>query len=121
MKTILVVDDKTEISRIIQQFLAKDFNTVIKNNGMEAMTWMEEGNLPDLIISDINMPVMDGEEFIKQLKNSGFFREIPVVMLSSIEETSEKIKFLKLGAADYLIKPFNPEELQLRVSRLINK
>jgi two-component system chemotaxis response regulator CheY len=119
MKTILIVDDKPELARIVQQFLSKSYEVFIKTNGMEAFSWMEQGNIPDLIISDINMPEMDGEEFLKQLKNSGFFSTIPVFMLSSIEETGEKVKFLKLGADDYIVKPFNPEELELRVSKFL--
>jgi two-component system, chemotaxis family, chemotaxis protein CheY len=119
MKKILIVDDKPELARIVQQFLSKHYEPVIKTNGMDAFSWLEQGNIPDLIISDINMPEMDGEEFIKQLKNSGFFSKIPVIMLSSTEETGEKVKFLKLGVEDYIVKPFNPEELELRVSKIL--
>jgi len=119
MKKILVVDDKPELSRIVDQFLNKKYKVVIKNNGLEALAWLQDGEIPDLIISDINMPEMDGEELLKQLKSSGFFKDIPVIILSSIEETGEKVKFLKLGAADYIVKPFNPEELELRIERII--
>jgi DNA-binding response OmpR family regulator len=119
MKKILIVDDKPELARIVKQFLSKHYEPVIKTNGMDAFAWLEQGNIPDLIISDINMPEMDGEEFIKQLKNSGFFSNIPIIMLSSTEETGEKVKFLKLGVEDYIVKPFNPEELELRVSKIL--
>jgi len=119
MKTILIVDDKPEICAIIEQFLGDKYNFVTKNNGLEALSWLQEGEIPDLIISDINMPQIDGKELVKQLKSSGYFNEIPIIILSSIENTKEKIELLKLGADDYMVKPFNPEELEIRVEKLI--
>jgi len=119
MKTILIVDDKPEICAIIEQFLGETYNFVTKNNGLDAMAYLQSGNIPDLIISDINMPLLDGKELVKQLKLSGFFKDIPIIILSSIENTKDKIELLKLGADDYMVKPFNPEELEIRVQKLI--
>ncbi len=90
-----------------------------KNDGLEGIKWMEEGNMPDLIVADIQMPNLDGYEFIKNIRSSGFFKDVPLIMLSGIESSQEKVKCLKLGANDYMVKPFNPEELSVRIELLL--
>lgn len=74
---------------------------------------------PDLIISDIRMPLMRGDEFLHYLKCNELFKDIPVIMLSSEESTSERIRLLQEGAVDYILKPFNPMELKIRVKKII--
>ena len=120
-KQILVIDDKPEISRIIKMFLGNEYNVIAKENGLDAFEWLKNGNIPDSIISDIQMPELDGFEFVKQLKFSGSFNNIPIIMLSSIEESNQRIEMYKLGVDDYMIKPFNPEELQVRLSNVLNR
>lgn len=120
-KKILIIDDELSIRMLLENFLKKEYNVVTKNDGMEGLTWLEEGNIPDLIVADIQMPNLDGYDFIKNLRSSGYFKHIPVIMLSGIESTSEKIKCLKLGADDYIVKPFNPEELSIRIELLISR
>lgn len=121
---LLAVDDEKSILLILDFVFGKKFTVEKKSNGKEALDWMNQGNLPDIILADINMPEVDGYEFIKQIRSSGFFRNIPLIMLSGNESTSDKIKALKAGADDYLVKPFNPEELEARVEnlfRIINR
>ncbi|MBI9037689.1 MAG: response regulator transcription factor [Bacteroidales bacterium] len=120
-KNILVIDDELSIRILLENFLKKEFDVVTKNDGLDALTWMEEGNLPDLIVADIQMPNLDGYEFIKNVRASGFFKDIPMIMLSGIESSSEKVKCLKLGANDYIVKPFNPEELSIRIELLLSR
>jgi DNA-binding response OmpR family regulator len=118
-KKILVIDDELSIRILLENFLKKEYDVVTKNDGLDAITWMEEGNLPDLVVADIQMPNLDGYEFIKNVRASGFFKDIPMIMLSGIESSSEKVKCLKLGANDYIVKPFNPEELSIRIELLL--
>jgi len=120
MKKILVVEDALSVRKILESVLSKEGDVVTTENGSEALEWLQEGNMPDLIVCDIQMPVMTGEDFVKELKSSGYFREIPIIMLSGIESSEERIRMLKLGASDYLVKPFNPEELKLKVSLFLN-
>lgn len=120
-KKILIIDDELSIRMLLENFLKRDFDVVTKNDGLEGLTWLEEGNIPDLIVADIQMPNLDGYNFIKNLRASGFFKQIPLIMLSGIESTTEKIKCLKLGADDYIVKPFNPEELSIRIELLISR
>jgi len=119
--TILATDDSTEILWLIQSYFGKNYNIVTKENGMEAFMWLQAGNIPDLILSDIQMPKMDGYEFIEELRRSGFFRDIPVIMISNLETSEARIKAFRLGADDYMMKPFNPVELELRVQSLLKR
>jgi len=118
-KKILVIDDERTIRVLLENFL-KEYIVTTKNDGLEGLSWLQEGNMPDLIVADIQMPNLDGYEFVKQLRASGFFKEIPLIVLSGIESTAEKVKCLKLGANDYIVKPFNPEELLIRIELLIS-
>ena len=121
MKKILVVDDKSSISNLLVQFLSHQYNVETKEDGLEALTWLQEGNIPDLVITDLQMPNMDGIELIKRLKESGYFKNIPIIVLSSKDSSADRIQCLKLGADDYIVKPFNPEELLLRIEKAIQR
>ncbi|MCF8309607.1 MAG: response regulator transcription factor [Bacteroidales bacterium] len=114
-KKILVIDDEKTIRTLLQNYLEKDYEVITKENGEEGMAWLQQGIIPDLIVVDIQMPVMDGYEFIKNIRASGYFKDIPLIMLSGIESSSDKVKALKMGANDYMVKPFNPEELAVRI------
>lgn len=120
-KTLLIVDDEPSICLILEHYFANDFNVVVKENGLEAIQWLEAGNTADAIVADYTMPVMDGLDFIKHVRLHAKHQHTPLVMLSGKEETSNKIKCLKQGADDYVVKPFNPEELDLRVKKLLQK
>ena len=114
-----VIDDKYEIRNLLNMFLSKDYEVVTFENGHTAFTWLQSGNIPDGIISDIQMPELDGRKFLSLVKSSGMFNKIPIIMLSSIHNSDERIKMLDMGADDYVVKPFNPAELKVRLSRLI--
>jgi DNA-binding response OmpR family regulator len=115
-KKILVVDDEITICLLLENFLSEEYDVISFNDGINALEWLE-GNLPDLIISDIEMPNMDGYEFLVQVRDRGFTKHTPIIMLSAKSESKERIKCYKLGAQDYLTKPFNPEELEELVKK----
>lgn len=115
-KNILVVDDEQSICLLLENFLSQDYDVVSINDGLEALEWLEE-NLPDLIISDIQMTKMDGYEFLTKVRQRGFTKHTPIIMLSGKSESKERIKCYRLGAQDYLTKPFNPEELEELVKK----
>ncbi|MFI0491115.1 response regulator [Flavobacterium sp.] len=117
-KKILVVDDEKSIRLLLENFLSQDYDVVSINNGQEALDWLEE-NLPDLIICDIQMTEMDGYEFLTKVRQRGFIKHTPFIMLSGRSESKERIKCYRLGAQDYLTKPFNPEELEELVKKNI--
>jgi DNA-binding response OmpR family regulator len=116
-KKIFAIDDEQSIRFIIEHTFKKDFEIETFPNGELALTSMQTGDIPDLMICDIEMPIMDGFEFIKQVRASGFFDDIPLLMLSGKESSDDRIKCFETGADDYIIKPFNPKELLSRVKR----
>lgn len=119
MKKIVLVDDKESIGKVVSFYLSKEYEFTYFENPLKAIQWLEEGNFPDLIISDIRMPEMKGDEFLLFLKSNAHFKEIPVVMLSSEDSTSERIRLLEAGAKDYIVKPFNPLELKIRIQNIM--
>lgn len=118
-KRILLIDDKESIAKVVGIYLSGDFDFTYFENPIKAIAWLQQGNVPDLIISDIRMPEMRGDEFLHYMKSNELFKTIPIVMLSSEESTSERIRLLTEGAADYILKPFNPLELKIRIKKII--
>ena len=117
-KQVLLVDDKPEIAKIIMLYLAT-YEIKYVENPVKAIAWLKEGNMPDLIISDLNMPEMSGEEFLRYIKTDEMFSHIPVLILSSVESSFNRVRLFEEGAEDVILKPFNPEELRVRVKRLL--
>ncbi|MCX6279490.1 MAG: response regulator [Bacteroidetes bacterium] len=113
---ILVIDDERSIRLLLVNFLSKMYDVVGKGDGEEALEWLE-GNLPDLVICDIQMPKMDGYVFLEKLRQRGYTRHTPVIMLSGVESSPERVKCYTLGAQDFLVKPFNPEELSALIKK----
>ncbi|MFP4288185.1 MAG: PleD family two-component system response regulator [Bacteroidales bacterium] len=116
---ILLVDDKNEFRTLLKVMLEKEFEIRDAFNGANALEVLNDGFEPDLIVTDLMMPDVDGKSFVTQLKSSGLYKDIPVIVLSSIDKSMEKIELLKLGAEDYLIKPFNPSELLVRIENVL--
>ena len=120
MKTkVLLVDDRGEFRKLVQIFLSTQYEVETAENGFHAMLMLQNGYKPDIIVSDLMMPEVDGKTFVGQLKASGVFKHIPIIILSSIDKSSERIELFKSGISDYLVKPFNPEELNLRIANLL--
>lgn len=119
MKQVLIIDDEPIMRKLLEQILKDKYEVISLENGKQALEWMYSGNIPDLVVADLNMPEINGFEYIEKVRESGFFSDVPLIVLSGEESSAERIKCLKLGANDYLIKPFNPEELGLRIDNLI--
>jgi len=117
-KKILIIDDKDEFRRLTKTILLSKYDVESSENGINALSLLQGGYKPDLIICDLLMPVLGGKEFLEQLKNSGAFKDIPVIILSSIDKSEEKIKLINMGASDYLEKPYNPAELMARIESI---
>lgn len=120
-RTLLALDDEISILKILDFYFGKSYTVVSKSDGKAALEWMQQGVIPDIIVADVNMPDLNGLDFIKQIRASGFFKDIPLIMLSGNESSADKIKCLKAGADDYLVKPFNPEELEARMDNIFRR
>ncbi len=119
MKQILFEDKNPAIGKVLSVYLGKENELVYFEDPVRAIEWLNEGNEPALIISDIRMPKMTGSEFLAYLKSNSLFKDIPVVMLSSEESTTERINLLEAGAEDFILKPFNPMELKARIKKFL--
>ena len=82
--TILMIDDESAMQKILRQYFKDKHEVMTHNNGREALIWLYQGNLPDIIIADINMPILNGQDFIAEIKSSGLFCDIPLIMLIAI-------------------------------------
>ena len=109
MKQILFVDDKPAIGKVLSVYLGKENELVYFEDPVRAIEWLNEGNEPK----------MTGSEFLAYLKSNSLFKDIPVVMLSSEESTTERINLLEAGAEDFILKPFNPMELKARIKKFL--
>ncbi len=117
-KKILLVDDTPEIDKIVALYL-HDYDLVYFRNPIEALQWLHEGNFPDIIVTDLRMPEMSGEEFLQTLKSNDSWKNIPTLILSSVENDEIRGRVKREGAIDFIQKPFNPEDLRSYIRRLI--
>lgn len=116
---ILLVDDDIEICRYIKTELSDWYRFVICNNGKEALKQLLTDDF-DLVVSDVVMPEMDGITLLRNIKGNANISHVPVIMLTSKSEISDRLEGIKLGADAYLAKPFSLEELHLTVDNLID-
>lgn len=116
---ILVVDDSPSIRRLLSHNLGKRFKVLLAENAQSALDLLEQGQVPDLMVVDVAMPGMDGFSLVDKLKQNSLYSDVPVIMLTARDKSSDKEKGLKLGADDYLTKPFDIDELGERIERLL--
>lgn len=115
---ILIVDDDENIAELISLYLIKEcFSTEIANNGKDALRLVDSFN-PDLILLDIMLPDIDGYEICTEVRKT---KQTPIIMLSAKGEIFDKVLGLKLGADDYMIKPFDSNELVARVKAVLRR
>lgn len=114
---ILIAEDEAIMQKTIALRLRKDGHEVITtDNGREALNYIEH-NTPDLVITDIMMPYASGLEIVGTVKQMG--RKIPIIVLSSMGQENVVLEAFNLGADDFISKPFSPNELSVRVKRLM--
>jgi len=118
-KKILILDDKIAIAKIISVYLSNEYEINYFNTPVKGIEWLHEGYRPDLIILDIRMPEMNGDEFLSYIKSNGLYKDIPIIVLSGEESSAIRIKMLEEGADDYIVKPFNPMELKIRIRKVL--
>jgi len=120
--SVLIVDDSSVMRKIVGRSLRQAGLDVVQvleaSNGSEALSLARENSL-DLILSDINMPVMDGMEFVRQLRGLESAQQTPVVMITTEAGEAHVVQALSLGASGYIRKPFTPEQIKERVIPLL--
>lgn len=119
-RTILVVDDSATVRKFVSVSLSmQGFRVLTAEDGMDALE-----KLPcepvDLIITDLNMPNMDGMELVRTLRSNPTYKELPIIILTSLQEKALKSESQKLGISSYLNKPFSLEKVQYEVAKYIS-
>jgi len=120
-KRIVIAEDEPHIARLVTFKLQREGYAVIwAKDGGEALEQISN-TLPDLVILDIMMPVMDGYEVLNRMKESNEMKDIPVIMLSAKGQEQDIVKGLEHGTEDYIVKPFSPAELVARIRKVLKE
>ncbi|MGM9511080.1 MULTISPECIES: response regulator transcription factor [Larkinella] len=118
---VLVVEDDTYIRKVLRHTLKAEFEVTTLNNGIEAMDWLEAGNPVDIIITDLQMPYLSGQDLIRTIRASSLLTQVPIIVLSTFTDSATKIACLEQGADDYMIKPFNPLEVKAKINAILRR
>jgi DNA-binding response OmpR family regulator len=116
--TVLVVDDEPSISEVVSIYLRRaGYQVVVAQDGQQALQVLEK-ELPDLVVLDLMLPKVDGLEITRRLRAQG---DTPIIMLTARREEADRIAGLEMGADDYVVKPFSPQELVSRVKAVLRR
>jgi CheY-like chemotaxis protein len=119
-KNVLIVDDSPTVRKFVSVSLTmQGFNVVAACDGMDALEKLPQKKF-DLVITDLNMPNMDGFELIKALRENQEYKDLPVVILTSLGDEANKEQGARLGVYSYVVKPFSLEKIQYEVSKYIS-
>lgn len=118
-QTLLIVDDSASMRQMVS-FTLKDagYDVIAANNGKDALTKLNGAKI-SMVITDLNMPEMDGIELIKQLRAMSGFKFTPIVMLTTESQDSKKMAGKQAGASGWIVKPFKPEQLLDTVKKFV--
>lgn len=118
-KTILVADDSASIRKFVTLSLKmQGYNVISATDGMDAMEKLPHEDV-SLVITDLNMPNMDGYNLIRSIRSSGNYNELPIIILSSLSSEDDIKEGMESGANSYLVKPFNAKRVQYEVSKYL--
>ena len=117
--TVLIVDDSPMMCRYLGLFLEKKFEVLTYTDSVEALALIESGFQLDVIVTDLDMPRLNGIALIGAIRQS--LLHIPLLVVSGVKESTERIKALNAGANDLMLKPFHPDELIVRLHKLMER
>lgn len=115
---ILIVEDNQELLMLLNTLLCNKYNVLTASNGSRALEVIEANDV-DLVVSDVKMPVMDGNELTRQIKTSDAWNTLPVILISSLTSDEARKESMLIGADDYITKPFRLGDLELRINNII--
>ncbi len=115
---LLIVEDNVELLLLMQQLFSRNYHVLTAANGKEALQKIRTHEL-DLVISDVMMPIMDGRELTRKLKNDPNTKALPIILLTAKTQAEDREEALSIGADDYVTKPFKMRDLELRINNII--
>ncbi len=119
-KKILLVDDIKEFRALLKIILSGNYEVITAEDGEEALSIIESGADPDVIVTDLVMPRMDGYQLISRVKSSDPYNKIPIIVLSDVDKAEKKERLKNTGVTSYLNKPFNTTELREGLGRSLS-
>jgi len=117
---LLVAEDNPELQTYLRAILSPDYHLTLVGNGRAALEHLAGAEpLPDLILSDVMMPEMDGFQLLETLRDNDVWHPIPVVLLTALAGSDERLRAFRIGIDDYITKPFSAEELKVRIENAL--
>ncbi len=117
-QTVLVVEDDPTVAEVVTRYLEREgFRVIVTDDGLDGLH-AAESHLPDLVVLDLMLPSLDGHEVFRRLRLKS---QVPVIMLTAKAEEADRVLGLEVGADDYVVKPFSPRELTLRVKSILRR
>ena len=119
-RTVLLVDDDPVMRAFLERTVASEYDVATAPDGAAALDRVRRGGV-DLVVADLQMPELDGFAFTEALRADEQTARLPVLILSGSDKSENRIRCLRLGADDFVAKPFNPEELMARIANLFRR
>ncbi len=118
---LLIVDDEKALRLLLKEIFKKKFEVISLEGGKACLNFLKANPLPKVIVLDLMMPDLSGMEVIKAIKANPDWEDIAIIILSAKESSTDRIAALQAGADDFLVKPFNPEELTVRIETILKR
>jgi DNA-binding response OmpR family regulator len=121
-RTALVVEDDEQIAYLLRFILEREgFRVELASDGRAAQALITSGAQPALVMLDVMLPFVDGYQLLAAIRAQDGWEEVPVIMLTAKSQEKDIVRALESGAADYMVKPFKPDELRARIKRLVKE
>ena len=120
MKSVLIIEDNEVNRLLLEDILKEKYHVISAENGKLALDILQQSNEDiAVILLDIQMPLMNGYEFLEIVRKDAVYSRIPVIVTTVLDDISDEIKCLELGAVDFIVKPYNPAIVKLRTENII--
>jgi CheY-like chemotaxis protein len=114
-KTLLIVDDEPGVRMLLEHYFSEDYNVISKEDGDEAIEWLKQGNEPQLILTDIEMPRVSGLELVKRVRNELNKPNLPCLLVTGKSKEDYYLSSFRIGANGFISKPFSAETVKKEV------
>jgi len=116
---LLIIQTDNAALKTFEAVLGSEYTLIIKNDGLEGIEWLEKGNQAALVIADARMPYLSSVDFLKEVRLRFNYRYVPILILSDLDQVTERNYYLQAGASDFAIKPLSKTQLRQRIRQLL--
>lgn len=115
-----MIQTESAAARALEAVLGSAYQLIAKNDGLEAIEWLEKGNHADIIVADAAMPYLSSVDFLRELRSRPLFRHVPILLLSDLDQVTERSHYINAGASDFAVKPLPKAQLKQRIRLLLD-